>query len=160
MPKSADVDENSKGRVQLPQNTIDEMRELAQWQHRTGAQFALVAVKKRSPACGALNCAGRSISAKARTEAMTPHLVTVKELASMLGCSWRHVLSLRDQRLIPYVRLGRLVRYNPEESGRPSRSSLFGSVATNRPRFPVVIAALSTLYDFRPENLPVLPPGL
>jgi excisionase family DNA binding protein len=46
---------------------------------------------------------------------MTPHLVTVKELASMLGCSWRHVLSLRDQRLIPYVRLGRLVRYNPEE---------------------------------------------
>jgi hypothetical protein len=46
MPKTADVDENSKGRVQLPQNTIDEMRELAQWQHRTGAQFALVAVKK------------------------------------------------------------------------------------------------------------------
>jgi excisionase family DNA binding protein len=46
---------------------------------------------------------------------VTPLLVTAKELAPMLGCSWRHVLTLRDQRLIPYVRLGRLVRYNPEE---------------------------------------------
>ena len=42
-------------------------------------------------------------------------LLTAKELAPMLGCSWRHVLALRDQRLIPYVRLGRLVRYDPEE---------------------------------------------
>ena len=47
MPKpTQDADEKRIGRVVLPQDTIDEMRELAQWQHRTGAQFALIAIKR------------------------------------------------------------------------------------------------------------------
>lgn len=42
-------------------------------------------------------------------------LLTVKEVASLLKCSSKHVADLRDKHRIPCVRLGRLVRYNPEE---------------------------------------------
>jgi excisionase family DNA binding protein len=42
-------------------------------------------------------------------------LFTDKEIAAMLGCSWRHVKTLRLRRQIPFVQLGRLVRYNSQE---------------------------------------------
>lgn len=46
---------------------------------------------------------------------MEKQLLTNKELAQVLGCSWRHVMTLKDKRLIPYVQLGRLVRYNAQD---------------------------------------------
>jgi excisionase family DNA binding protein len=46
---------------------------------------------------------------------MEKQLLTDKELAPILGCSWRHIKTLRLKRLIPFVQLGRLVRYNPQE---------------------------------------------
>lgn len=46
---------------------------------------------------------------------MSVALVTVKEIAVLLKCSTKHVAELRDKRLIPHVRLGRLVRYSPQE---------------------------------------------
>lgn len=46
---------------------------------------------------------------------MEKQLFTDKELAPILGCSWRHVKTLRLKRLIPHVKLGRLIRYNPQE---------------------------------------------
>ena len=46
---------------------------------------------------------------------MEKQLLSDKELAPILGCSWRHLKTLRDKRLIPFVKLGRLVRYNPQE---------------------------------------------
>ena len=72
------------------------MRGTAQWQHRTGAQFALVAVKKKSPACEALDCAWEPCSTQELGLKLRypPYLVTAKELAPMLGCSWRHALTL------------------------------------------------------------------
>jgi hypothetical protein len=46
---------------------------------------------------------------------MEKRLLSNKELAPIIGCSWRHVMTLREKRLIPYVQLGRLVRYDPTE---------------------------------------------
>jgi excisionase family DNA binding protein len=46
---------------------------------------------------------------------MEKQLLTDKEMAAILGCSWGHVKTLRLKRQIPFVKLGRLVRYNPEE---------------------------------------------
>jgi excisionase family DNA binding protein len=40
-------------------------------------------------------------------------LITEKEQAEQLSISWRHLQELRKKGLIPYVRLGRLVRYSP-----------------------------------------------
>lgn len=45
-------------------------------------------------------------------------LITEKAQAQLLGCSLRHLINLRNRRLVPYLRLGRLVRYNPNEVER------------------------------------------
>ena len=45
-------------------------------------------------------------------------LITEKAQAQLLGCSLRHLINLRNRRLVPYFRLGRLVRYNPNEVER------------------------------------------
>ena len=42
-------------------------------------------------------------------------LITEQEQAELLRCSLRHLINLRNQRLVPFVRLGRLVRYNPDQ---------------------------------------------
>ena len=42
-------------------------------------------------------------------------LVTEKTLARILNCSHRHIMNLRNRRLIPHVRLGRAIRYNVVE---------------------------------------------
>ena len=41
-------------------------------------------------------------------------LLTEKEQAQRLNCSWRHLVNLRERRQIPFIKLGKLVRYNPE----------------------------------------------
>jgi Helix-turn-helix domain len=50
--------------------------------------------------------------------AMQAQLITEKELAGLTRCSVRHLINLRNRRLIPYVRLGKSVRYNPEHVKR------------------------------------------
>ena len=46
-------------------------------------------------------------------ETSTPLLVTEKELATLLNISWQHLVNLRKRRLVPFVRLGKSVRYSP-----------------------------------------------
>jgi hypothetical protein len=41
-------------------------------------------------------------------------LVTVREQAALLSVSPRHLHDLTRQRIVPCVRLGRSVRYNPQ----------------------------------------------
>jgi excisionase family DNA binding protein len=38
-------------------------------------------------------------------------LLSSRELAPILGCSWRHIENLRRKRLIPCIRLGHLVKF-------------------------------------------------
>ena len=45
-------------------------------------------------------------------------LITEQEQAKLLHCSARHVWNLRKRRLIPVIKLGRSVRYDPEAVAR------------------------------------------
>ena len=46
-------------------------------------------------------------------------LLTEKQQANALACSPRHLVNLRQKRLIPFIKLGgRLIRYNPEAVAR------------------------------------------
>jgi len=45
-------------------------------------------------------------------------LITGEEQAELLSCSIRHLRNMRNRRLIPYVKLGGAVRYNPEAVAR------------------------------------------
>jgi excisionase family DNA binding protein len=50
--------------------------------------------------------------------------LTVREQAETMGISWRHLQNLTRQRLVPHIRLGRLVRYCPEDVDRAIREKL------------------------------------
>lgn len=43
------------------------------------------------------------------------HLLTVKAAAARLGTTERHVRDLVYRRAIPFVKVGRLVRFEPDE---------------------------------------------
>lgn len=43
-----------------------------------------------------------------------PQLLTIDQLAARLGTSVRHVRRLVAERRVPYVKVGRLVRFDPE----------------------------------------------
>lgn len=45
-------------------------------------------------------------------------LLTEKEQAALLSISWRGLQEFRKKRLVPFVRIGRLVRYRPTEVER------------------------------------------
>lgn len=45
-------------------------------------------------------------------------LLTEKEQAALLSISPNHLINLRRGRLVPHVRLGRSIRYNPVEVAR------------------------------------------
>jgi hypothetical protein len=45
---------------------------------------------------------------------MHPRLITEKQQADQLQCSLRHLVDLRNKRLIPFIRLGRSIRYDPD----------------------------------------------
>lgn len=40
-------------------------------------------------------------------------LLTEKQQAARIPCSPRHLVNMRNRRLIPYIKFGRLVRYDP-----------------------------------------------
>jgi hypothetical protein len=44
---------------------------------------------------------------------MERFLVTEEEQARLLHCSVGHLKNLRYKRLVPFVRIGRWIRYNP-----------------------------------------------
>jgi hypothetical protein len=44
---------------------------------------------------------------------MHSRLITEKQQAEQLQCSLRHLIDLRNRRLIPYIKLGRSIRYDP-----------------------------------------------
>ena len=46
-------------------------------------------------------------------QTQSKQLISVREQAALLSVSPRHLHDLTKQRLIPCVRLGRAVRYNP-----------------------------------------------
>ena len=47
-----------------------------------------------------------------------PHLLTIDQLVERLGISTRHVRRLIAERRIPYLKVGKLVRFDPEEISR------------------------------------------
>jgi len=47
------------------------------------------------------------------TKASLPHLLTIEELADHLGVTVRHIRRLVAERRVPFVRFGRLVRFDP-----------------------------------------------
>jgi excisionase family DNA binding protein len=44
-----------------------------------------------------------------------PHLLTIDQLAQRLGITVRHVRRLVAERRVPYYKVGRLVRFDPNE---------------------------------------------
>jgi hypothetical protein len=44
---------------------------------------------------------------------MHPRLNTEKQQAAQLQCSLRQLVALRNRRLIPFIRLGKSIRYDP-----------------------------------------------
>ena len=44
-----------------------------------------------------------------------PHLLTIDQLARHLGISVRHVRRLIAERRVPYLKVGRLVRFDPAD---------------------------------------------
>ena len=53
-----------------------------------------------------------------RTQVSPSSLVTSAEAADRLGCSERMVRKLVQTRQVPFVRVGRLVRFRPEDLDR------------------------------------------
>ncbi len=50
----------------------------------------------------------------ATTDAL-PHFLTIDELAEHLGVTVRHVRRQIAERRVPYVKVGRLIRFDPDE---------------------------------------------
>jgi excisionase family DNA binding protein len=46
-----------------------------------------------------------------------PELMSIDQLAQRLGITVRHVRRLVAERRVPYYKVGRLVRFDPEEIG-------------------------------------------
>jgi excisionase family DNA binding protein len=46
-------------------------------------------------------------------QTQSSNLIKVEEQAKLLGISTRHLHAITRQRLVPVVRLGRSIRYNP-----------------------------------------------
>ena len=44
-----------------------------------------------------------------------PHLLDIDQLTNHLGTSHRHIRRLIAERRIPYLKVGRLIRFDPEE---------------------------------------------
>ncbi len=47
-----------------------------------------------------------------------PHLLTIDQLVERLGTSNRHIRRLIAERRIPYLKVGKLVRFDPDEITR------------------------------------------
>lgn len=57
----------------------------------------------------------RSVEGSAETPTMGTPLLTIAEVAERLGVQVRHVRRLVHERRIPYIKWGRLLRFDPAE---------------------------------------------
>jgi excisionase family DNA binding protein len=62
-----------------------------------------------------------------------PHLLSIDQVVERLGTSTRHIRRLIADRRIPYLKVGKLVRFDPDEINR----WLDGSRVALRPPRPV-----------------------
>ena len=58
------------------------------------------------------------VASNMRNNTKTMKFITEKDLLRMLKCSPRHLLNLRQRRLLPYTRLGRSIRYDVDDIER------------------------------------------
>jgi excisionase family DNA binding protein len=49
------------------------------------------------------------------TSESLPQLLTMDQLAERLGVTPRHVRRLVDERRVPFLRVGRFIRFDPEQ---------------------------------------------
>ena len=49
------------------------------------------------------------------TSAPVPQLLTMDELAETLGVTRRHIRRLVDERRVPFLRVGKFIRFDPAE---------------------------------------------
>jgi hypothetical protein len=56
-------------------------------------------------------------------------LLIEKQMAERLNCSPRHLVNMRLRRQIPYVKLGRLVRYDPIAVGEALKKLTIKEIA-------------------------------
>lgn len=52
------------------------------------------------------------------TDGTVPQLLTIPELVERLGTSTRHIRRLIDERRIPYLKVGKLIRFDADEINR------------------------------------------
>lgn len=52
------------------------------------------------------------------TDGTVPQLLTIPELVERLGTSTRHIRRLIDERRIPYLKVGKLIRFDVDEINR------------------------------------------
>jgi excisionase family DNA binding protein len=52
------------------------------------------------------------------TTSTLPKLLDINELAEQLGTSQRHIRRLIADRRVPYLKVGRLIRFDAEDIGR------------------------------------------
>ena len=49
------------------------------------------------------------------TTGTLPQLLTIEQLAELLGTSVRHVRRLVAEKRVPYLKVGKFIRFDPEE---------------------------------------------
>jgi excisionase family DNA binding protein len=69
-----------------------------------------------------------------------PQLLTMDDLAERLGVSHRHVRRLVDERRIPFLKVGKFVRFDPAEVAKWLRST----------RVPVALASTTGISSSAP----------
>jgi excisionase family DNA binding protein len=61
-----------------------------------------------------------------------PQLLTIEQLAERLGITVRHVRRLVAERRVPYLKVGRLVRFDPSEIAKWLRDSAHPAASGKR----------------------------
>ncbi len=62
-----------------------------------------------------------------------PQLLTIDQLAERLGITERHVRRLVAEKRVPYLKVGRLVRFDPSEIAKWLRDSAHPAADGKRP---------------------------
>jgi excisionase family DNA binding protein len=79
-----------------------------------------------------------------------PELMTMDQLAERLGVTRRHVRRLIDERRVPFLRVGRFIRFDPAEISVWLDAS---RVSTSRPRYdPTALGATHPLGMQTPDG--------
>jgi excisionase family DNA binding protein len=55
--------------------------------------------------------------------AVLPQLLTMEQLANRLGVTSRHVRRMVDERRVPFLRVGRFIRFDPADTAAGSTAT-------------------------------------